>query len=61
MWAYDIAEKEGPIRQLMQVSRVDGDLQGTYYAGVKYGGCTRESGARNENGGCTTTLAIVAR
>jgi len=23
-----IAEKEGPIRQLMQVSRVDGDLQG---------------------------------
>ena len=48
-----IIDKEGPIRQLMQVSRVDGDLEWAGCAGVRVRGYTtytHESGVASQSG-----------
>jgi len=44
----------------MQVSSMDGDLQGASCASVRGGGCTHESGVAIRSGRGTTALAIVA-
>ena len=54
-------EKDVLIWKLMQVSKVDGNLQGTCCGDQQSRGCTHGKVVTFGNGGGTTTLAIVTR